>query len=454
MIVVLTISSSQDRSITMTSIPRLSGILRTLFGAEANQLAREAGVIQRERVLSGASLVQLLVFGWLTNPQGGPSHLARFAGSLGLKLSKQAIEERFTMRTADWLLAVLRRGVQCLVCAEAVSIPLLRRFPAVLIEDGSTISLPAALKGIWRGCGGSGTVAALKLTVRWDVLSGGLSGPYVQDGRTHETQSPLREQQMPCGSLWIGDLGYFALTWLSALVKQKVYFLIGYKEPVIVWNAQGERVEVLDLVPTDGQETMDIPVCLGANKQVHARLIARKMSEEVVKRRRAHLKEQAHKQCKPINPRQWDLVQWTMVLTNVPLSLLAAAEATALMRARWQIELLWKLWKDLGKVDEWQTEKPERILCELYAKLLGMLVQHWLLLLSCWDDPHRSLVGAAQVIRDQVPTLVHGLTGRLPLSKAIRLVTQVLVGGCSIPRRQTRLSTSHRLLEPFGRGLT
>ncbi len=438
----------------MTSIARLSGILRTLFGAEANRLARQAGVIQRERVFSGASLVQLLVFGWLTNPQGGPSHLARFAGSLGLKLSKQAIEERFTMRTADWLLAVLRRGVQFLVCAEAVSIPLLRRFPAVLIEDGSTISLPAALKGIWRGCGGSGTVAALKLTVRWDLLSGGLSGPSVQDGRTHETQSPLREQQMPRGSLWIGDLGYFALTWLTQVVKQGVFFLMGYKEPLVMWNAQCEQVEVLDLLPKEGSEMVDIPVTLGARKQVQARLIAKKMSEAVVTRRRAQLKEQAHKRCKPINPRQWELVQWTIVLTNVPLSLLAAAEAMALMRARWQIELLWKLWKDLGKVDEWQTQKPERILCELYAKLLGMLLQHWLLLLSCWDDPHRSLVGAVQVIRDQIPVLVHGMRGRLPLSEALRLVRDALLGGCSIPRRQTRLSTSHRLLEPLGRGLT
>ncbi|MFL5663965.1 MAG: IS4 family transposase [Ktedonobacteraceae bacterium] len=438
----------------MTSIPRLSGILRTLFFVEANQLARQAGVIQRTRVLTGASLLQLLVFGWLTNPQGGSSHLARFAGSLGLKLSKQAIEERFTMRTADWLLAVLRRGVQFLVCAQAVSIPLLKRFSAVLVEDGSTISLPSALKQVWRGCGGSGAAAALKLTVRWDLLRGGLSGPYVQAGRRHETQSPLREQQMPRGSLWIGDLGYFALTWLTTLVTQGVYFLLGYKEPLIVWNAQGEREEVLDLVPTDGQATMDLPVCLGASKQVHARLIARKMSAEVVKRRREQLKEQAHKQCKPINPRQWELVQWTIVLTNVPPSLLAAGEALALMRARWQIELLWKLWKDLGKVDEWQTQNPERILCELYAKLLGMLVHHWLLLLSCWDDPHRSLVGAAQVIREQVPTLVHGLTGRLPLSKALRLVTQALVGGCSIPRRQTRLSTSRLLLKPFDDGLT
>ncbi len=83
-----------------------------------------------------------------------------------------------------------------------------------------------------------------------------------------------------------------------------------------------------------------------------------------------------------------------------------------------------------------------------------MLVHHWLLLLSCWDDPHRWLVGAAQVIRDQVPTLVHGDLGHLPLSKALRLIKQARSLGCSIPKRQTRLSTSHLLLKQFDDGLT
>jgi hypothetical protein len=438
----------------MTSIPRLSGMLRKLFLSEASELARAHGVIQRIRVFRGASLLQLFVFGWLQDPQAGPSALARFAGGLGLQLSKQAIEERFTMQTAEWLLAVLRRGVQYLVCAQAVSIPRLPRFTAVLLEDGSTITLPASLKQVWRGCGGSGPEAALKLTVRWDLLTGGLRGPYVQAGRSHETQSPLREQQMPRGSLWVGDLGYFSLLWLGQLVKQGVYFLLGYKEPLTVWNSSGKQVDVLDLLPTDGQQVVDVPVTLGARKQVQARLIAKQMPEAVVKRRREQLKEQAHKRCKPINQRQWELVQWAIMLTNVPGSLLWAAEAMALMRARWQIELLWKVWKQWGAIAEWQTANPARILCELYAKLLGMLVHHWLLLLACWEDPHRSLVGAAHVIRDQVPTLVHGLTGRLPLSKALTLIKQALTNGCSIPKRQTRLSTSRLLLRQFDDGLT
>lgn len=438
----------------MSSIPRLSRILKTVFFEDATILAQQYGIIQRQRVFSGASLLQVLVFGWLTHPQGGSSSLARFAGTVGLRVSKQAIEERFTMQTAAWLLAVLRRAVQCLVCAEAVSIPLLQRFRAVLVEDGSTISLPACFKQLWRGCGGSGSEAALKLTVRWDLLHGSLAGPYLQEGRRHETQSPLREQEMPAGSLWMGDLGYFALVWLAHLAKGGVYFLIGFKDPLVVCNPAGKRVEVLELLPQAEQETVDLPVTLGANKRVQARLIARKMPPGVVKRRREQLKEYARKHGKPVNERQWDLLQWMIVLTNVPPSMLCAAEALVLMRARWQIELLWKLWKDQGKIDEWQTAKPERILCELYAKLLGMLVQHWLLLLACWDDPHRSLVGAVQLIREQIPTLVHGLTGRLPLGKVLRCILEVFAGGCSIPRRQKRLSTSHWLLKPLEEFLT
>jgi len=103
-----------------------------------------------------------------------------------------------------------------------------------------------------------------------------------------------------------------------------------------------KRVDVLDLLPREGQQVVDLPVSLGARKQVPGRLIAKQMPEAVVKRRREQLQEQAHKRCKPINPRQWELAQWTIMLTNVPLGMLSAAEAMALMRARWQIERLWK----------------------------------------------------------------------------------------------------------------
>jgi hypothetical protein len=75
-----------------------------------------------------------------------------------------------------------------------------------------------------------------------------------------------------------------------------------------------------------------------------------------------------------------------MLITNVPADLLTVSEVIVLQRARWQIERFFRLWKDGGKIDEWQGRTPWRMLCEIYAKVMTMLMQHWLLVLGTWHD--------------------------------------------------------------------
>lgn len=442
----------------MTSIAHMCRTLTTVFEVEAPALARHYGL--RARTLSATTLAYLLVMGWWQHPAAGPSALARFAGKLHLTISKQVVEEHFTSRTAQWLLALLGRAIQEVVCAQAVSIGLLQRFAGVFVEDSSTLSLPAALSQVWPGCGGNTaksraprTEAAIKLTVRWDLLKGLLQGPYVNGGRTHELYSPLREEPMPKGSLWIGDLAYVALWWLGALVQQGLFFLVRYKDGLTICTEQ-QPVDVLSLVPKRVGQMVTHVVTLGKHDQLPVRLFALRVPGKVVKQRQARIKEEARQAQRPVSPRALQLAHWTILVTNVPAGTLSAREAFALMRARWQIELLFKLWKDRFQLDEWNGSSPLRILCEVYAKLLAVVVQHWFLLLSCWDDPHRSLIGATETLRDEVPTLIHGLMAHIPLETAVQLVISSVRGGCSIPKRSTRPSTSRILLDGLDWGLT
>jgi hypothetical protein len=69
------------------------------------------------------------------------------------------------------------------------------------------------------------------------------------------------------------------------------------------------------------------------------------------------------------------------LLTDAPAHLLSLQEALVLLRERWQREMLSKLWKPYGRIDEWRTANQWRILCELYAKLIGLLLHHWLIIL-------------------------------------------------------------------------
>ncbi len=391
----------------MTSIARMNRMVKQLFEHDSVELAHAAGL--RQRNLTFVQLACILVLGWWKQPQAGPSALSRFAGSLGVSIEKQGLDCHFTQRTADFLLALLRRAVEYVVCAHAVSLPLLQQFRAVLIEDGSSISLPSVLQSVWRGCGGRAakagkdakTQAGLKVTVRWDLLAGRLHGPYLQAGRRHERSLVLREQVILPGSLWIADLGYWSLQWLRSLSQSGVYFLMRDIAGIVLWSAN-QRLDLLAVLPKVVGQRLELRVEVGASKQVRGvRFLAERVPDEVAR-----------------------------------------------------VELLFKLWKESGLLDDWQARDPWRILCEVYAKLLAMVVQHWFVLLSCWDDPHRSLSGVAEVLREQVPTLVHGLIGHLPLGRALGLMVQSVRGGCSIPKRSTRLSTSYRLLATWEPGLT
>lgn len=56
-------------------------------------------------------------------------------------------------------------------------------------------------------------------------------------------------------------------------------------------------------------------------------------------------------------------------MTNAPPELLSLREACVLARLRWQVELLVKLWKSSGRLDESAADKPYRVLCKLLARI-------------------------------------------------------------------------------------
>jgi hypothetical protein len=214
----------------------------------------------------------------------------------------------------------------------------------------------------------------VKLTMRVDLLQGGLQGPLLQDGRSHESQSLLQQIPLRRGALWMADLGYFALVRLAHLSKAGVYFLMPLKDGVLTWLA-GKRVDILEVLQAHAeQDEQEYEIVLGAGKQVKCRLFARRATDAQVKRRHGKQDEYARKHGTIVTQRQRDWATWTLVMSNVPAHLLSLAEAFVLLRMRWQIELVWNLWKMQGQLDEWQTQNVARILCELSAKLLGVLL--------------------------------------------------------------------------------
>lgn len=418
----------------MITIAQVSETMQYVLTVCADKAAAEHGLIQRRRKVTGANLSQTLVLGWLSNPQATLEELCQTGAAVGLEITPQGLEQRFTPEASQFLEGLLAETVTRLFAGEAVAVPLLQRFNGVYISDSSVVQLPDELHEQWAGFGGRGATsrAAIKLQLRLDMLRGQLEGPLLCAGRFHDRAGEALHEPLPPGALRLADLGYWKLGRLAALSGQGCYWLSRLQVQPKLIDASGGIWSQVNLLHKQVGDTLDLPVRLGLKEQLPARLLGVRVPPAVAAERRRRLKEQARRKGQTVSKARLALADWTLLVTNVPSTLLTLEEALLLARLRWQIELLFKLWKSGGQIALWRTHNPWRILCELYAKLIAMVVQHWCLLLANWSFPDRSWVKAAKTIRQHALSLALSLPGHQQLCHALDVLVRCLAHGCRI----------------------
>ncbi len=421
--------------------------MQTVLSIKAEEMGRPSGFVQRASKLTAVVFVQVLVLGWLKRPAASLSHLSQTAAALGVPVSEQGIDARFGAPAVNLLALVLSAALECVLASKPVAIALLQRFNGVYLQDSSVVNLPDELASEWKGCGGTHDTpsAALKLNVRMNLATGRMEGPLCTDGKAHDRSSPLQRAPLPPKALRIADLGFFSLACLSAIAAGGASFLSRLFRQTKVFDTTGKPLPLLPFLQNAGPQ-VDLDVLIGAKDRLPVRLLAERVPPPVAAQRRAKIRDDARRRHQKVSAECLALADWTVVVTNVPRALLSFAEALVLLRVRWQIELLFKLWKSVGLIDEWRTENPQRILCEIYAKLIGVLIQNWLLLTDFWAQPDKSLTKAAQVIQDHVCLLIAAFGGRLSLDAAIRQLQSGFASGCRMNARRKKPNAYQLLL--------
>lgn len=428
----------------MHTIAEVTQQLQAILWEEADRAGTEEGFIQRQRRLSGSSFVQTMVLGYWANPQATTSDLNQAAGAVGVHISRQGLEQRYSPQAAAVLKRVLAAAVRALVTADAVQLPVLSRFKAVRITDSSTITLPQELVAIWSGCGAQRS--GLKIALDWDLRSGRLDGPHLAAAREHDQKLLRHHQPIQAGEVILRDLGYFNLETFADVGKQGAYWVSYCKQATVITRPTGTVVDMLKILPKTTGTRLDLAIRLGKGERLPARLVAVRLSAARARKRRQHLREIARRKQQPVSERALKLAQWLILVTNIPDTLLTVEELCVLLGCRWQIERLFRLWKEDGQVDEWRSHKPWHILCEVYAKLIACILQHWLILLALWSIPDRALHQASKTIRQHVYWLANVLRDEAACSLMLAHLCRTLRAGCKMGRSANSPHTYERLL--------
>jgi hypothetical protein len=431
------------------TLARLAAVLQQLFSHSAELAAASSALIKQPRKLTACAFAQGLTFCWLQHPNASTSLLASFVANSGSPMSEPGLCQRFTPAASAFFLALLKAALQVALTAPKAALPVLQRFNGVYLFDGTQLTLPASLAALWPGA--SAGTACLKVMAGLELLSGALFlelGP----GRQAELAFDSSRAPLPKGALRLCDLGFFDLDLLQGYSLAGVFWVSRAQPMTLIKLADGRQLPLWQYLKECRQGHVEEWVEVGVEQGLACRLLAWRCPQEVTARRLQKALSRASKRGEKLSEKQRVMCHWTVLLSNAAEEKLSADEAWVVYRVRWQMELLFKRWKSLGGLSSSRGEKEERVVVEVYAKLLGAVIQNWLGLLAGAEHMRRSVWKEVVVAQGWGLTLLLALGSMSELMQKLGLLAEALRRVAKVARRRGKASAMQTLERPGENG--
>ena len=368
------------------------------FFEEANleKLGREVKFVQRKSDITSWLFLQLNTCFIDTSKETSLNDLASDLHThYGVEITKQGLDQRFTSASV----ALMKR------CFESIFEKTLNsniapnscdcQFDKVILRDATSFQLPAHMSTFYLGNGGSTSNSVIKIQQEYELLTGKILRLDFRDGVENDV-SWLNKFlfKIEKNTLYLSDLGYYKLDHLKEINDNGGYFISRYKigTKLYVKNELG-GYEDLDWEKTisevlnvsnegDSSANFDKEIYIGTGKdRLCVRLHMQSIPEDAVEKRLKRYKNKALSQSKTkkgnktqVSDFKKELARFNIFITNAPEDKLKASTIYEFYRLRWQIELLFKIWKSIFKIDKIGQMNIFRFQCHLYGKLISILI--------------------------------------------------------------------------------
>lgn len=350
---------------------------------ELDQLALETKFVQRESKLTGSTFLGLLVFHSNSLKAQSLNDLAiNLDETYGIQIRKQSLHERFN----QYALLFVRKALENMLrkhCKEIQSIfSGTKVFKRILLKDSTCFQIDESLAGCYPGSGGSGSPASIRIQFEYDILNGTINDLSVnpfkhQDATNSVTTIDLTKK----GDLLIRDLAYMSLKVIKLLEKIKAYYLCRANTNVKIYEEKdGSYCEIdfdkiLRYLKKLGLFSMEKMVYYGKEEKIPVRIIIHRLPDEEYNKRMRKIKKNANKKGRGTLKKEAKArAAFNLFITNASAKEIPMDNVWSFYRLRWQIELIFKVWKSMCNIAEVKKVKKERLECYIYSKLLLIML--------------------------------------------------------------------------------
>ena len=343
--------------------------------------AVECGFYKRSSKLLPSRFFDILLYSASINGQFSLSQFSSEATvSSGISITKQALDGRFDESAVSFVKSILEDQLNNQI-GQTLEPDFLKKFAKVRIKDSTRFDLPDRLKDKFPGFGGKNTSeAGTSVQYEFDIKNGKmLDLDFTSVKRTDYQDAREKVSDIGKGDLVIRDLGYFSSDVLLQIMVQEAFFLSRLKMKMLVYDQGLNEISFSKLYATMTKNNFvhtEMEVFIGQKEKVPVRLIIDIIPDEVYQKRLRTIeianKKKGHKTSDEYKIR----AHFNLLITNVSMEDLPSEQVYNLYKTRWQIELIFKIWKSVCGIHKIHPMRYHRLMCLLYAKFILILINN------------------------------------------------------------------------------
>jgi len=406
--------------------------------------------------MSAVEFFKSLVFSNLNTKDVSLNNLSEtFEIESSISITKQSLDEKFDVGSVAFVKKMLTGLIKQTILEKSQNLgDILESFESIRIKDATSFKLSDNMSEKYRASSKNTEQSILKIQYEYDLKTGKIYDislhSYID---SDSTDAVVNIENINKNDLIIRDLGYVVLTVMEAIIEKGAFFLNRFDNTSNAYETE-TSTEKMDFVKIQAYlkkynlRSIEKEVFIGDKKRLPVRMIIELLPENEVEKRLRKLKKLESRRKRKYSKKYRASLELNIYVTNISKEKLKTEHVRQIYRLRWQIELVFKTWKSIGKIEQTKKMKTERFESMLYAKLILLVLCHqlfWNIAQNFQKYENKSLS-----IYKTLKTLINSLKeikaaikqGAESMCELFAILTRIICKKCKLDKKKNTISST------------